>query len=285
METNEYDVNLNFIMGCEYIKSKSIPDDLKSCAVNLLSLKERYYFLDDLLEKEKLSSEDELLKKYPTVYFIPGSAKKRNDIFAPIVYNIWERYFVQRNDFMYELLFAYMLKHVSIFNIYNFLDHQLITYYNNDVVEFSIFLNISIREFNGSILTDKTIETIKDWINTKSLTDQTGLLKGVDKNIPGNEILDVKWTGSKVDFIKLVYALYDSKFINEGKGDKTKIVKYLAMALNVDYDLKDNDLAVSIKISNDDLKGVLKFFDTIKDSFVEYVDYLNMSKKKRKNKT
>ncbi|MDE2026652.1 MAG: RteC domain-containing protein, partial [Patescibacteria group bacterium] len=46
----------------------------------------------------------------------------------------------------------------------------------------------------------------------------------------------IRWTGkkdNKNEFVQLIYALHQAKFINEGKGEITRIVETLAEAFNV----------------------------------------------------
>ena len=89
-----------------------------------------------------------------------------------------------------------------------------------------------------------------------------------------DSVVKPQWTGNKTDFIKLVYALHYSKNIDDGKGEVTKITKYLADCLNVKYNVKDNSLTKSINKSINNGLDFFKFFDDLQPGLLKYVKRL-----------
>ena len=268
MEKREqhHEINLNEMMAYQFVNHFPVPDELVSAIVALLNLREGHLFLDDLLKKRKCANKEELLSMHPTMYVITGSAFKKGDHFEPIVYNLWSDYDVQPNDFRYEYLFTFKLSQKSVFDTNPFLNYHLGQYYNSDIERFSTFLRLCIREYSVAVLQPKSIETIEEWIQGKR-NDATSL--SGKSEIQG--ISNIRWTGSKVDFIKLTYALYETGILNEGKGSKTKLTEHLAAYLGVNYNSKDNDLSKSIGESEKNGYDTRKFFDDLKAGFENYL--------------
>lgn len=48
--------------------------------------------------------------------------------------------------------------------------------------------------------------------------------------------IDLIWTGSKFDFIEIIYALHNQKVINNGNVDLKEVAKQLCKTFNVEYD-------------------------------------------------
>jgi hypothetical protein len=81
----------------------------------------------------------------------------------------------------------------------------------------------------------------------------------------------VNWKGSKVDFIKLVYALCISNQIEHKKG-VTVITEALAQAMGVDYVKDSSELHASILDAKKNGNDLYSFFDELKAVFQSYVE-------------
>lgn len=93
----------------------------------------------------------------------------------------------------------------------------------------------------------------------------------------------IKWTGSREnrnEFVQLIYGLHSAGYINNGKGEITKIVEFLAC--NFDLDLSKNwqsNHSSSIHKSKNDYEP--KIFNSIKDAYKDYTMSLVEGKRKR----
>jgi hypothetical protein len=99
---------------------------------------------------------------------------------------------------------------------------------------------------------------------------------------PTNQV--VKWTGSKDnknEFVQLMYGLYESGLINNGKGEITKMVETLAET----FDLKlsqnwQSNHSASIHKAKSEYEPPV--FNKIKKAYKDYTEGLIEEKKKRK---
>ncbi|MDP2174446.1 MAG: RteC domain-containing protein [Bacteroidota bacterium] len=85
--------------------------------------------------------------------------------------------------------------------------------------------------------------------------------------------LIIKWTSgnSKTEFVKLIYALFNAKFINNGKGEITKIVEELAIAFNVELSKSWQSNFSKNKNYTNGGHDQLELFDKIKSAYEEYL--------------
>jgi len=93
----------------------------------------------------------------------------------------------------------------------------------------------------------------------------------------------IKWTGSREnrnEFVQLIYGLHSSGFINNGKGEITKIVESLANIFDIDLSKNwQSNHSSSIHKSKNDYEP--KIFNNIKDAYKDYTMSLVEGKKKR----
>lgn len=96
--------------------------------------------------------------------------------------------------------------------------------------------------------------------------------------------LAVKWTGSKDnknEFVQLMYGLHQAGFINEGKGEITKIVEAIAGVFNIHLgeNWQSNHSASIHKVKND---YQAQIFHKIREAYEQYTDSLIEGKKKNR---
>ncbi len=93
----------------------------------------------------------------------------------------------------------------------------------------------------------------------------------------------IKWTGSREnrnEFVQLIYGLHSSGFINNGKGEITKIVESLANIFDIDLSKNwQSNHSSSIHKSKNDYEP--KIFNSIKDAYKDYTMSLVEGKRKR----
>lgn len=93
----------------------------------------------------------------------------------------------------------------------------------------------------------------------------------------------IKWTGSREnrnEFVQLIYGLHSSGFINNGKGEITKIVESLANVFDIDLSKNwQSNHSSSIHKSKNDYEP--KIFNSIKDAYKDYTISLVEGKRKR----
>lgn len=93
----------------------------------------------------------------------------------------------------------------------------------------------------------------------------------------------IKWTGSREnrnEFVQLIYGLHSSGFINNGKGEITKIVESLATIFDLELSKNwQSNHSSSIHKSKNDYEP--KIFNSIKDAYKDYTMSLVEGKRKR----
>jgi len=94
----------------------------------------------------------------------------------------------------------------------------------------------------------------------------------------------VKWTGSKDnknEFVQLIYGLHQAGFINNGKGEITKITEALSEVFGVSLGKNwQSNLSASIHKANSDYQSLI--FHKIQEAYRQYTESLKEDKKKNK---
>jgi hypothetical protein len=123
------------------------------------------------------------------------------------------------------------------------------------------------REKNAGIYLQKAISLVDkqlEWIEKQILTEQTAL------NCPFRQQNQVqkqlKWTGSIVDWVEFIYALYAVGYINNGKVSLKKLFRIMGEVF--DFDVKEFSRTFT------DIKGRKKgdrtpFLDLMKQLLIE----------------
>ncbi|OQA98527.1 MAG: RteC protein [Bacteroidetes bacterium ADurb.Bin217] len=168
-------------------------------------------------------------------------------------------------DVGFDTFFAYKLKQTDLFQVDNFLTFQFSKNFNCDFKEYSRFLTLLIRKFSKTVLFEEVVITIKEWISTNSTQHcQNTMLAS-----------NINWTGDKVDFIKLMYALFHAKLINKGEGKITQIVSEASQYFNIKYNPKGSDLSVSLFNADENGYDKSTFIKDIESGFNTYLNTRN----------
>lgn len=116
-----------------------------------------------------------------------------------------------------------------------------------------------------------------------ALTKEIQLENKKASEINSNNPVLIKWTGSREnrnEFVQLIYGLHSSGFINNGKGEITKIVESLASIFDLELSKNwQSNHSSSIHKSKNDYEP--KIFNSIKDAYKDYTMSLVEGKRKR----
>lgn len=97
------------------------------------------------------------------------------------------------------------------------------------------------------------------------------------------ELAGIKWTGTKDnknEFVQLIYGLHQAGFINNGKGEVTKITEELANSFGIELGKNwQSNHSASIHKSKRDYEPPV--FDKIKKAYLKYSSSLQDDKKKK----
>lgn len=109
-----------------------------------------------------------------------------------------------------------------------------------------------------------------------------GYVNNIEKTVSFKH--HIKWTGSeknKNEFVQLIYGLHGAGFLNDGKGEITKITEALAEILELDLGKHwQSNLSASIHKANLEYQPAI--FDKIKAAYLKYAEKLAYEKKKKK---
>lgn len=116
-----------------------------------------------------------------------------------------------------------------------------------------------------------------------ALTKEIQLENKKASEINSNNPVLIKWTGSREnrnEFVQLIYGLHSSGFINNVKGEITKIVESLASIFDLELSKNwQSNHSSSIHKSKNDYEP--KIFNSIKDAYKDYTMSLVEGKRKR----
>ncbi|MEO6302473.1 MAG: RteC domain-containing protein, partial [Bacteroidia bacterium] len=110
-----------------------------------------------------------------------------------------------------------------------------------------------------------------------------GYLNPQDNKASKNKKDIVQWTApkdAKNDFVQLVYGLHLAGFINNGKGEITKITESLADTFEIELGKNwQSNHSASIHKANKDY--IPPIFDKIKEAYLKYSKNLQQEKDKK----
>jgi len=202
---------------------------------------------------------------------------------------IQDKDFLALSDFFSEqLLKKYGKRSEMIYNIY------VSSYFSREYCllrfvgpeSWHIYTN---EEFNnlegtegGQILTEEEHQSLlHGYAGQLRILREKELLEGlgIEKSKPANageqdlsgDDTPIEWTGSKVDFLKLIYALYHAKLLNSGSGEILRVVEKLARVFKVDYKYKDNSLSNAISYAEKNGLDLSEIFEKIRKGFATYL--------------
>lgn len=177
----EVELNLNRITFGEYISFRNTFEEYRKYVVMLLQLKDLYLFEDEVLKDHKSDNIEQILQQFPHILRSGAHRKNEDGSFSKKYFDLGTDYLIKPQDFLYDVFFAYRLRQLDLFKIDDFLNYQILNYYDNNLQEFSRFLRILIRKHEAKLLKPEIIQTVNDWITDKE-KQQQDFLNGTSEN-------------------------------------------------------------------------------------------------------
>ena len=180
----------------------------------------------------------------------------------------------------------YFLEVLTEINNYLKLNKELVRYYRNKSSNlddlFFLRRNCSLFELeeNAIVFLDNNFSTLHDHTISKIIAYEY-LINWIESgfnNSSQNEVMEkpvkyqnekqIFWSGSKVALVELIYALYYSRMINNGKVGIKDIIKFFENGLHVEL---SDYYHTFLDVKNRKINRT-KFLDQLKQSLVEKMD-------------
>ncbi|MEO7991909.1 MAG: hypothetical protein ABI663_20305 [Chryseolinea sp.] len=166
-----FEVYLNFISSHEH---QSQPEEVYKREyeplVSLMLISEDIFlFEEDLISKFGNRPISEILDE--NLGYVPGIHQpnpKKDGKFYRAYYDTWMPLSIEPRNPYYDHFLGYLLKHIDLLKIDQCLDYQLEKYHNNNITTFSRLLVLMLRKFSGSLIPEKTVVTVQEWIAIKT---------------------------------------------------------------------------------------------------------------------
>jgi hypothetical protein len=218
-------------------------------------------------------AENEKNFPFPDYYLEPV----RNSQY-PCIVSYWESRLVPRDDKDFVILFSLKLSLTDEMEIIDFLNFQLKNNFKSEKSKYKEFLELILIKHKEFLANGKT-----DVITNKYISEKLNIKQVKKKVIAASEEKRkpetlIKWTNNKNnnDFVKIIYALYESKLINNGEGEVTKIVEQAANIFGVELSKSwQANFSKNKNNQNNDYDHTI-IFEKMKTA---YLDYLNKHKK------
>lgn len=171
----ELELNLNSITLWEQVVHKDTFAEYREYVVLLLQSKDLYLFEDEILKQCKSDNIEQVLQEHPHIHRTNAHRKNEDGSFSKKYLNLAAEYFVQPQDFLYDVFFAYKLRQMNLLKIDTFLEYHISNYYDNNLQEFLRFLRICARKHEVKLLNPEIIQTVNEWVETKGKQQQQSL--------------------------------------------------------------------------------------------------------------
>lgn len=179
--------------------------------------------------------------------------------------------YISKTDSNFDFWFTLFLRryHENIFEIYCFLDFQLLSNFNNNKTDFFTFLNLCLRQYND-LLSTQVVQTSQDWMTEKANENTIKARrsnKGVESNFIPNHAFKLKGVNDFSEYF--VNKAYDfSEIMKELKKDffheSTRVQQLKDILSGIEIDPKNRiewkgsyyELNIFVSILNYDLKKI-----------------------------
>jgi hypothetical protein len=186
-------------------------------------------------------------------------------------YSFHDSIIITKNDTNFDYWFALFLRQFdqNIFEIYNFLEYQLLSNFNNNHTEFSTFLKLCLRQ-HSDILSEKVFQTAQEWLDQKVVVN-TIITRNSNIGVETNFLPKHSFKLKDVDDFKKYFEkkAYDfSEIINELRKhfvhESTRVQQLKDILSGIEIDPKNriewtgsfNELNMFVSILNYDLKKI-----------------------------
>lgn len=162
----DYDLVLNWITAGEMAyHNRENWDDYKKMAHLFLNHKGSGMFEDEIRNRYSEGVSFEKILSQNKEQYIPGANRERNGKREQIWYDIYCMEVIEPQDDFFSYFFIVKLRHISLLEIDHYLNYHLEKSFDNDRIEYLRFLNLSVRENGGQLLSPEIKDTINEWVN------------------------------------------------------------------------------------------------------------------------
>jgi hypothetical protein len=230
MENEDFELILNDITFGESCKpfSKDFEEYTRT-AYLFLNHKGKHLFSKDILEHYSNEMTLEKLFEVNKGRFVQGANMKYEGELQKTWYDVWGYYKIERKDNFFDFFFTCKLRQLSLLDIEGYLNYHLENSFENDKPVFFNFLNLTIKKFQGSLLTDKIIETTNEWITShaeiKSNQEKNHpeeLIKGRKHRESGDKLttLNQNQTVLLIEFMQKAGIILNEEYLNYTQAGK-----------------------------------------------------------------
>lgn len=171
----DFDLNLDRITFGECFSFRDSFEEYRQHAGMLLRLKKLYLSEEEVLKDHKSDNIEKVLESSLYILRTGISKEKEDGTLSKMYFDLGTDYFIQPQDVLYDVFFAYRLRQLDLLRIDTFLNYHSLNYYDNNLQEFSRFLRICIRKHQVKLLKPETIQTVNEWLETKEKQQQQDL--------------------------------------------------------------------------------------------------------------
>ena len=186
------ELNLNMMTILESVKYEEDFSRYSTLVGNLLMHREMLFTQKEILEEFQMTDIEELLARFPHVLCKGNTVNDQGEISGKLFADLGMRYFVQPTDSHYDEMFAYKLRQLDFMHIDRFLDYHLLNYYHCDLADFSRFLTLCMRKYEKSLLDEKKILSVKEWMEYRERQQKQQLQKSIQEEAENASVQNQK---------------------------------------------------------------------------------------------
>lgn len=182
MDILGYELILNHISAGEWmsLSSKQI-EEYRKTAYQFLNHKGKHMFAEDILANYSAEMTLEKLFEQDPDRFLPGMNHEKNGVRQKTWYDIWDTEEIERQDHFFDYFFMCKIRHLSLLSIDGYLDFHLEHSFKNDKPEFFRFLQVSLRQYQESLLSPHILDTVNEWIEGRKASSINENVASQDK--------------------------------------------------------------------------------------------------------
>jgi hypothetical protein len=228
MEDWNYSINLNDLTGVEYLLFPGSFDNFRRSVLLLLTIKEDYFFEDDLAERYKndpvvqplltegVQTMEALSHLLPNRFISAGNQvlNEQTGVSATAWFDLCENYIITPEDALYDLFFTYKLRQTDLLQLDDLLNHFSENYDSSSPLNFTRFLQLTLRKHGEKLLKVEYIQTINEWLAGKEKeTTLHGTIEVRTKGKPKRERDDKVTILNQEQIALFIYCLRETKIV------------------------------------------------------------------------
>lgn len=184
MKVFDSELILNHITGGECMPPfHKNYEEYKKMAYMFLNHKGKHLFAEDILSRYNKGITLEQLFEQQSDRFIQGSNREKDGIHQKTWYDVWSMEEVEKGDDFFDYFFACKLRHLSLLDIDELLDFHLDYSFKNNNKEFNRFLQLTLRQYQESLLNAHIVDTVNEWMKAnEAVKNNNEVLSGPNKD-------------------------------------------------------------------------------------------------------